>query len=181
MDHPPGSALGYSISDNITSDIIILVEGPTDKPIIVEFLKKFGLYDKYNIGIWPLGGDIMDQLDLELFQQSFKLYAIIDSDPGSKTIRNRFINMCEGLNIPHKKLERYSIENYFTLNVLNETFPKQISEDIKKLDNKKKISDQIGFNVKRNNRKLSENMTLEDINGTDFESIFIEIKEILEE
>ena len=41
--------LGYSIADNLVSDLIILCEGPKDKPVLEEFLHKMGLLGQYNL------------------------------------------------------------------------------------------------------------------------------------
>jgi len=79
--------LGYSISDNLISDLIILTEGPKDIPIIEEFLIKFKIAESHNIKAWPLGGDIMDQVDLSVFAESYNIIALVDQDPGSKTVR----------------------------------------------------------------------------------------------
>ena len=77
--------LGYSVAENLVSDLIILVEGPTDTPIIEEYLKKFGIDANYNIKTWALGGDIMAQLDLTVFAERYKVIALIDKDPKSST------------------------------------------------------------------------------------------------
>jgi len=68
--------LGYSIADNLISDLVILTEGPKDIPIIEEFLIKFKIAEKYNIKVWPLGGDIMDQVDLSVFSQNYSILAL---------------------------------------------------------------------------------------------------------
>jgi predicted ATP-dependent endonuclease of OLD family len=76
-------SLGYSVTDNLVSDLVILVEGPSDKPVIEEFLRQMGLYASYSIKIWPLGGDIMDQCDLSIFAEDYRVIALIDKDPES--------------------------------------------------------------------------------------------------
>lgn len=173
--------LGYSITDNLVSDLIILVEGPTDAPILEEYLIKMGLYEPYDIKIWPLGGDIMDQLDLSVFAQNYTIIGLIDSDPKSKNIRDRFIRKCEEQSIDVVRLNRYAIENYYTLQVLKEVFGSQIEETITKIEPKKKLEDQIGINVKKNNRKLAKAMDLKDIEGTDLYDFFVKVKELCEQ
>jgi len=37
-----------------------------------------------------MGGDIMSQLDLSVFTASYKVIALVDSDPGSGKERKRF-------------------------------------------------------------------------------------------
>lgn len=172
--------LGFSISDNLTSDLIILCEGPTDKPVIEEFLYKLDLMQNYNIKIWPLGGDIMDQLDLTIFSEFYNIIGLIDLDPGSEKVRKRFINKCENNNIDIHRLERYSIENYFTIEALREVFKGQIDEKIKGIDPNKKLEDQINLNPKKNNKKIASSMALSDIYETDLYDFFVSVKQKLE-
>ncbi len=159
--------LGYSIADNLVSDLIILTEGPKDIPIIEEFLVKFKLTEKYNIKAWPLGGDIMDQVDLSVFSQSYSIIAIVDKDPESKKVRDRFIKKCREQEIPVSHLKRYAIENYFSLRVLREVFGKDIPHGLTEIDPDKKLEKQIGINVKNNNRKLARKMSIDEIKDND--------------
>jgi energy-coupling factor transporter ATP-binding protein EcfA2 len=161
--------LGYSIADNLVSDLVVLCEGPKDKPVLEEFFQKMGLLDSNNIKVWPLGGDIMDQLDLSVFQQSHQLIALIDNDPGSSHIRNRFLKKCEELKIPVTRLKRYSLENYFSVVAIASVMKGQMPTGISELDPKKPVSDQLGFEVKKNGGKIAKEMKLEDIKATDFE------------
>jgi energy-coupling factor transporter ATP-binding protein EcfA2 len=161
--------LGYSIADNLVSDLVVLCEGPKDKPVLEEFFQKMGLLDRSNIKVWPLGGDIMDQLDLSVFQQSQQLIALIDNDPGSSHVRKRFLKKCEELNIPVTHLKRYSLENYFSMAAIASVMKGQMPAGIGELDPKKSVSDQLGFEVKKNGGKIAKEMKLEDIKSTDFE------------
>jgi AAA15 family ATPase/GTPase len=43
--------LGYSVADNLVSDLVILVEGPNDVPVLEEYFIKMGLFAKFNIKI----------------------------------------------------------------------------------------------------------------------------------
>ena len=164
--------LGYSITDNLVSDLIILTEGPKDIPIVEEFLIKFKLAEKYNIKAWPLGGDIMDQVDLSVFSQNYSIIAIVDKDPGSKKVRDRFIKKCEEQEIPVSHLKRYAIENYFSLRVLREVFGKDIPSGLTEIDPDKKLEEQIRINVKNNNRELARKMSIEEIKDTDLYGFF---------
>ena len=155
--------LGYSVSDNLVSDLVILVEGPTDVPVIEEFLKKMGLYGKYDIRTWPLGGDIMDQLDLSIFAQSYRLLALVDRDPGSDKVRRRFIGKCNTSGVQVKMLSRYSIENYFSPRALREVFGSQLPDVFSEVKPDEKLKDQIHIDVRANNRKLAANMTVEEL------------------
>jgi energy-coupling factor transporter ATP-binding protein EcfA2 len=170
--------LGYSVADNLVTDLVILVEGPTDIPILEEFLKKIDIYPKYDIKMWPLGGDIMDQVDLTVFAQNYSIVALIDSDPKSAPVRARFERKCRDLGIEVHRLERYAIENYFTLRVLRSVFGSQIPQ-LKEIDPKQKLEDQIGINVKNNNRRLAREMMLEEIEGTDLRQFLANIVAIL--
>ena len=146
--------LGYSVTDNLVSDLVVLVEGPSDVPVLEELLVKIGLNSKYAIKIWPLGGDIMDQLDLSVFSEHYKILALLDSDPGSSKVRNRFNKKCNENNIPVHVLKRYAIENYFSIDALNKVFGNQIPESLTELAHDKTIESQIRINVKKNNRKI---------------------------
>ena len=173
--------IGYSITDNLVSDLIILTEGPTDRPVIEEFLLKMDLFNKYNIKFWPLGGDIMNQLDLSVFSERHEIIALVDRDPNSKKIRNKFVKNCKKYNIQVHRLKRYSLENYFTLEALRKVFKEQISEDLHELDPNKKVEVQIGLNPKKNNKKIAGVMTLEDIKDTDFYDFLCDVEKICKE
>ena len=170
--------LGYSVADNLVSDLVILVEGPTDVPILEELLLKKGILDKYEIKIWPLGGDIMDQLDLDVFVESYKIIALLDKDPGSSKVRQRFKTKCDEKEIDVTILKRYSIESYFSLDVLRSVFKNQIDEHVTKLDHSKKLETQIGIDVKKNNRKLAKALSLEEIEGTDLNEFLDKVLEL---
>ena len=86
---------------------------------------------------------------------------------------------CKELNIPVHQTQRYSIENYFPLAVLRDVFVNQIDESIAEIDPKKKLEDQIGINVKNNNRKIAQKMTIQDIEATDVGEFFTSIAEML--
>ena len=173
--------LGYSVTDNMVSDLVILVEGPKDKPVIEEFLFKFDLYNKNDIKIWPLGGDIMNQLDLSVFSEKYKIFALIDNDPLSKKIRDRFMENCKKYHIPVRRLERYSIENYFSVDALKKIFRNQLPENFNRIDPYRKLYDQIGINVKNKTRAIVREMELSDIEDTDLYEFFQEVRKKCEE
>jgi hypothetical protein len=167
--------LGYSISDNLVSDLVVLCEGPKDKPVLDEFFQKMGLSERSNIKVWPLGGDIMDQLDLSVFQEAHQLIAVVDGDPGSSVVRKRFVKKCEELKIPITRLERYSMENYFSLNAIAAVMKGQMPTGVTVLDPKESVSEQLGFEVKKNGGKIAKEMTMEDIKGTDLDSFLQQV------
>ena len=102
--------LGYSSADNLVSDLVILTEGPKDFPVIEEFLRMMGVVDEYVIKFWPLGGDIMSQIDLTCLKETNKLIALIDKDPKSQKERNRFKRHCAELDI-----ECFQLQHHFVL------------------------------------------------------------------
>lgn len=173
--------LGYSVADNLVSDLVVLVEGPTDAPVLEEYFVKMGIFERFNIKIWPMGGDIMDKVDLSVFAQNYKIIGLIDKDPKSVRIRNRFKNKCEANGIEVIQLKRYSIENYFSVRVLKEIFGPQIQEPFITIDPKKKLEEQIGIDVKRNNRKLAKEMAEEELKDTDdLYRFLLRVKELCE-
>ena len=171
--------LGYSVTDNIVSDLVVFVEGPTDVPVLEEFLIKMGLYGKYSIKIWPLGGDIMSQLDLSVFSQNYKIVALVDNDPQSGKIRSKFIKNCKDNNIQVHRLKAYSIENYLSLRALREVFGKQIDSSLEEIDPKTRIDKQIGLNPKKQNRRIAQLMTIDEIEGTDLHKFLKSVEQIL--
>ncbi|WP_157906808.1 ATP-dependent nuclease [Sorangium cellulosum] len=171
--------LGYSVTDNLVSDLVILVEGPTDVPIVEEFLEKLGIGERYTIKIWPLGGDIMDQLDLSVFGEKYKSIALVDLDPGSGGVRKRFAEACSNLNIELFRLHRYAIENYFTLDSLRSVLGNQIPCSVTTIATDKPLKDQIGINVKKNNRKIARAMSFDDISNTDLGAFFRRVEQMV--
>ena len=164
------SDLGYSVTDNLVSDLILLVEGPKDSQVIEEFLVKMKVWGEYNIKIWPLGGDIMDQVDLSVFSESKNILALVDNDPGSAEVRKKFMSNCGSLNIPVTQLTRYAMENYFSLRAIREVYKQwgtTISNGVQEIAPTTKVETQIGINVKRNNRLIAAEMTLSEVEGTD--------------
>jgi hypothetical protein len=161
------SDLGYQVTDNLVSDAVILVEGPTDVPAIETFLIKMGAYPKYQIKFWPLGGDIMDKVDLSVFGEAYKLFAIVDQDPKSGIIRQRFVAKCNEWKVPVCRLERYALENYFTIEAFRDVFGSQVPADLNALDPAKSVGEQLGFEVKKRTRNLSQKMDIAELEGTD--------------
>jgi len=166
------NALGYEVTDNLVSDLIVLVEGITDTPVINEFLQKFGLLTQYVIKTWPLFGDQMTQVDLSVFAEHYKIVALIDNDPRSKSGRNRFERLCAEFNIEVYKLERYAIENYFTAEAIRAEFSHQVPTTFTTVVPELPLRKQIGFDVKKRNRQIAQRMTIADIEGTDLFNFF---------
>jgi len=178
--------LGYSISDNICADLILFVEGPTDRMNYEVLLKKFGLYEKYTISIFYLGGDFMKHFNPEDYIQSIpydRVYAIVDKDPNSDKYREDFKLKCNESGINLTTLKRYSIENYLTVDSLKQYYgnKKPELEGVECIDPDKPIKDSIGFSPDKNlTYKFLENMTKSDIEDTDLYDFLQKIKEKLE-
>jgi hypothetical protein len=75
--------------------------------------------------------------------------------------------------------KRYAIENYFSLEVLKDIFGPQIPDSVTKITPGRKLETQIGLNVKKNNKKIAQRMTLDDIRDTDLYKFFERVGEIL--
>ena len=178
-------ALGYSITENLTADAIIFTEGPTDIPIVKKMLQLNGVVDHANIKFWPLGGDIMGELDLSIFKGMSNIFALIDKDPGSAKVRNKFMDNCAENGITCVRLERYSIENYLPLSAIKNAFPNEIPQSIKVLDPDKPVDEQIGFkekkkSIKGRNHRIVGTLKAEDLVNTDLWDFGTSIKEHLE-
>lgn len=171
--------LGYSVLDNLTSDLVILTEGPKDFVVIEEFLRKMGLWDRYDIKFWPLGGDIMSQLDPAFLNENYNLIALVDSDPGSSKERERFKAKCAETDIECFQLKKYSIENYYTLTALRSVFGSQIPTEISEIKSDIKLEKQIRIDVKKCSRRIAQKMTLDDIKNTDLYGFLNKLREVL--
>ncbi len=178
------NSLGYSVTENLVADLIVLLEGPTDIPVIQEMLNWFGINTIYNIKYWPLGGDIMASLDLSVFAERNNVFALVDSDPGSSIQRTRFISNCKKNGVYCKKLERYSIENYFPIHAIRKAFPDQIPTKIKDISPMEAVDAQIGFKgknktIKIKNAQIVKHMNVSDIEGTDIHAFLTDIRAFL--
>jgi predicted ATPase len=168
--------LGYSVADNLLADVVVLVEGPTDVPVVQEFLEKLSLSSSAAIRVWPLGGDIMAQLDLEVISGAYRTFALIDRDPKSERVRRIFCGNCEKHGITVTRLEHYSIESYFTMQALSDVFGEQMPEALVAIDTARSLDSQLGFSPKRQNRAIAKRMTFDDIRNTDLGKFFLGIQ-----
>lgn len=168
--------LGYDVADNLVSDLVVLVEGPTDIPVYRELLRKRGVLERAQIRFWPLGGDIMSQLDLTVFTEWNQLIAVVDGDPGSNRARSRFVARCEELGIPVHRLERRSIENYFSLDALKQVYGEKALSGLTSLDPTATLSDQLKFEVKKKNREIARALRLDDVYGTDLAKVLVDLE-----
>lgn len=171
------SDLGYSVAENLLADIVVLVEGPTDVPVVDELLRPLLPNPELNIRIWPLGGDIMAQVDLTVMTSAYRVFALVDSDPGSERVRRKFCENCTTHSIPVTRLQRRAIENYFSLEALKAEFPNKISEELTTLDPQVPVVDQLGFSPKRQNRSVVRRMKFADVSETDLGAFLLSVKE----
>jgi len=175
--------IGYSVVDNLVSDVIILTEGPSDKIVIEEVCRKMQFWSSYEIKCWPMAGDIMSQLDLSVFEEHIgnnKIIALIDHDNISKPFREDFKKMCKEYKIDCTQLERYAIENYIPLKVLKICKKFHVPDTITEIKPNEKLKEQIGFNIKKSLRWLIRKTLLEDIEGTDLYKFCEKIRSIAE-
>ena len=170
------SDLGYSISDNLVSDVVVLCEGPTDVPVLQEYLRKLKVWGRFNVRVLPMGGDIMDQIDLEVFSERARVMALIDRDDKSSKVRGRFVSKCNKLGIDVHWLRRYSIESYFSPRALRSVLGEACVESGFTVDPRTKLENQLGFRVKGNNRRIAKEMTLEELHDTDLMDFLLAVK-----
>jgi len=163
--------LGYSVTENILADLIVLTEGPTDIPVFMKIMEWLGVEDKFNIKYWPLGGDVMSKLDLSVFAERRNVVAIVDSDPGSHEIRTRFQRLCKEHGVVCHVLTRYSIENYFSVKALRAVVGDGQVGAVTALLPDQKVDSQLclgeGKSIKQKNHRIIDEMSIQDIEGTD--------------
>lgn len=176
--------LGYSVSDNLVSDLIIVVEGSGDKNAITEFLLKKKLMGVNNIKFWILNGDAMGNVDLEAFADRFQIRVLLDNDPHSELARRTFVAQCRRLSIPITILQRYSLENYFPIEVYRESFGDLIPKRVTTFKPDAPVWSQLGSRIKRTDikkgsKKFAVKTTLADIEGTDLSDFLDSLESLL--
>ena len=173
------SEMGFAVSDNISPDLILLVEGPNDVAAFTEFLGKWELSDRFAIRLWPLGGDSMKRVDLDTLKGQ-EVLAIIDRDPDSKEVREDFKSLCAEAGVDVVELQRYALENYFPLDAYQVVFPDQQSlRELAELKPNTKVQNQVGFDPKRkdNIRKLAKHTSKEYLAKTDIADVMARIQQ----
>jgi predicted ATPase len=177
--------LGYSPADNLVSDLVIVVEGIGDKRAIAEFLKKMDVYGNYNIKFWLLGGDLMFHVDLDSFKDNYNIVVLLDNDPKSFRARKPFLKHCTELRIPVTVLERYSIENYFPIELYRETFGDKFPPGLNAIKYNDPVWEQLGGlieeeHIKKGVGKLAQRTSLESLEETDLMAFLNDVKSLLE-
>jgi predicted ATP-dependent endonuclease of OLD family len=165
--------LGYDVADNLVSDVLVLLEGPTDVPVLEVLLRKKGTLPKYRVSFWPIGGDNMARLNLTPIVEKANVLALVDNDPGSEKARQRFMEECERVGVEVMRLQGRAIENYFTVSALRQVFGTQIPSELSVLDLSTSVKDQIGLDPKAKNWNVASEMSIDDIAGTDL-AVFLD-------
>jgi hypothetical protein len=120
-------ALGSSGLDAILYDIVIWLEGPSDKEYLQKWLEFFAKDLKISvnsIGLQQFGGGILEHVDPTVLKSiARKSIVVIDSDKTTKeeSLQNEkieFKQRCDHANVPCWILNRRSIENYIPSKVL---------------------------------------------------------------
>ena len=175
------SDLGYAVLDNLVSDLIIIVEGSSDKAVLIHLLTEMGLLPKFRITFWILGGDAMNSIELEPFAETFKIIAMLDLD--TKCERKYFHQECKNNKVEVFTLERYSIENYIPLEVYKNAI-QSISTNVSNLNHKAPIWGQLGHNIKKSDikkgvKKFIRHVSLDELQGTDLLKFLKKIRYLL--
>ena len=105
------------------------------------------------------------------------MFSAVKTTPGNlRYLRRRFQEKCSELGIACHRLAKYSIENYFSLRALREVFGSQIPPTITELLPNQRVEDQLGMNVKKSNRAIAREMSLEELEGTDLKDFLISVE-----
>ena len=164
--------LGYSISDHLIADAVILVEHSSVIPVLHTIFSWIGLNKRFNINYFPLTGDVRAYLDLSIFSGRPNITALTYTRGDTEVATARFYHNCESRNINVYRLKRASIENYFTIPALRQVFGTDIPEEVKSIEHHISVDAQIGFSlrhksVKTHNSQIIQAMSLDDLNRTD--------------
>jgi energy-coupling factor transporter ATP-binding protein EcfA2 len=170
--------LGIQPLEYFGASVLVLVEGPSDEIVIREFLRQMNFPILHDLLFLHLGGDNMTHFDLKLWKERFKVIALIDSDPKSATVRERFVQQCEENNVDCFRLERYGIENYFSIEAIAEVFP-DLRDLASELPINVKISDYLGVSLKRNVENLARKTSVAGISGTVLHKFLLEVIELI--
>ena len=172
------SELGATGLDALLYDVIIWVEGPSDKIYIEKWLNLLlnenDATIRSQIGILPYGGkSILMHLkieDIKLINR--KSIFIIDSDKKSEDDEidpgtSNFISNCHKNDIPYWLTERRAIENYIPINILERKL--NISPGILQITKYDNVCESLK-RVGRNNigkvelaKKIASEMTIQNI------------------
>ena len=161
--------LSFSAWREIGCDGVLFVEGPSDVKVISEWLRKFGLCNKW--ALISLGGSETISSDgVEAIKQLVKVHpkvaVIIDSERNSADAeidnrRTKFRADCISAEIPCLILEKRALENYFSIDAIK----KACGANAMSLEPFEKLANH-GWG-KRDGLKIATQMTDDEINATD--------------
>lgn len=177
--------LGYSISDHLIADAIVLVEHSSVIPVLTALLNWVGLDRRFNINYFPLNGDERAYLDLSIFSRRQNVIALTYTHGDTEVATTRFYKNCGKMNINVFKLKRASIENYFTIAALRKVFGKEIPVDVVSIEPHISVDAQVGFSlqhksVKTHNSEVIDAMSFSDLDNTDLVEFGSRIKDLLQ-
>ncbi len=178
--------LGYSVSDHLIADAIILVENPSDIPVLNTVLMWVGLDRRFNINFFPLNGDIRAYLDLSMFLEKKNVFSLTYSKGDTEIVTDRFNKNCEKNGIQVYRLKRASIENYFDLSSIRNIVGDGIPNDLETLEPNISVDAQLGFSLQHksiriHNSKIINSMDRTHLESTDLLSFCLQIKSALDE
>jgi ABC-type Na+ transport system ATPase subunit NatA len=170
--------LSYSGYRELGFDKVLLVEGPTDVKVVQQFLRLFG--KDHQVVIVPMAGDgsINTSEDteaqlIEVQRITPNVLALIDSERDRaagplKSGRQGFVDNCEKAGIHCHVLDRRAMENYFTDRAIKAVWPEQSALSPYEARNGRTNSWS-----KRENWKVANRMTFDELQGTDL-GVFLE-------
>ena len=178
--------LGYSISDHLIADAIVLVENAPDIPVLKTVLNWVGLDRRFNINYFPLNGDVRTYLDLSIFARRQNVVALTFSRGDTEVATTRFYGNCEKIGIAVWRLQRSSIENYFSLEALRKIFDSEVPDEVQSLKPHISVDAQLGFSlnhksVKVLNSEIIAVMDPSDLKDTDLLQFCNMIKDVLQD
>jgi predicted ATPase len=159
--------LGYSISDHLTSDAIVLTESPSDQPILEEVFRFVDLDSKFRINYFPLSDEVKTYLDMSIFVGQRNVFALTNSRDGNEVSTDRFFGSCERMGIGVHRLQRAAIENYFTIDALRAVYGDEIPGEVIRLQPDIIVDAQVGFSLRRKSVKTRNNMIVAAIDMRD--------------
>ncbi|MBB4081109.1 putative ATP-dependent endonuclease of OLD family [Lewinella aquimaris] len=170
--------LGYLTSDNLLSEVVVLVEGKTDVPVIEEFINTAGIDNSDQIKVISFGHiNGLSDVNYNTFCKSYRaVIVVVDGDDNKESRKARAIigRKIEGVpNASLCKLDGYGIENYFSVEALTKFFEKGLPDILResivdgKLPLKCKIKglkkNENNYRVVANYMKKEEILAFEDI------------------
>lgn len=147
--------LGVSVDENlINSEIIVLVEGETDKSIIEEIMKIYNpklksLVNEGRIHIAPTNGTRNLNNVISIYEIALcKIICLLDNDEATKNINlKNSTNLSRAFFIPKNNKKEVEIEDILTdefiFKVVDEYFQIENSIDRKRLKNKQKFTNRL--------------------------------------